>query len=75
MGFVDIVERMRSDWNRRAKEDAYFYAAFAKRQQSDEEFFASASDTIPTLKKEFFRLPAAPAEQRRASRSGADRAG
>jgi SAM-dependent methyltransferase len=58
MGVVDIVERMRSDWNRRAKEDAYFYAAFARRQQSDEEFFASASDTIPTLEKELFRLPA-----------------
>ena len=70
MGFVDIVERMRSDWNRRAKEDAYFYAAFAKRQQSDEEFFASASDTIPTLEKEFFRLPAASREERRALEIG-----
>ncbi|HLX45295.1 MAG TPA: class I SAM-dependent methyltransferase [Bryobacteraceae bacterium] len=64
MGFVDIVERMRSDWNRRAKEDAYFYAAFARRQQSDQEFFASAADTIPTLEKELFRLPASPSGRR-----------
>jgi SAM-dependent methyltransferase len=64
MGFVDIVERMRSDWNRRAKEDAYFYAAFARRQQSDQEFFASAADTIPTLEKELFRLSASPSGRR-----------
>jgi SAM-dependent methyltransferase len=64
MGLVDIVERMRSDWNRRAKEDAYFYAAFARRQQSDEEFFASAADTIPTLEKELFRLPASTTARR-----------
>jgi SAM-dependent methyltransferase len=68
MGVVDIVERMRSDWNRRAKEDAYFYAAFARRQQSDEEFFASAADTIPTLEKELPRL--APAAARRALEIG-----
>jgi SAM-dependent methyltransferase len=61
---------MRADWNRRAKEDAYFYAAFARRQQSDGEFFASAADTIPTLEKELFRLPASPVEARRALEIG-----
>src|SRR5271170_6266165 len=70
MGFVDIVERMRSDWNRRAKEDAYFYAAFARRRQTDQEFFASAADTIPTLEKELSRLPESPVSERRALEIG-----
>src|SRR5271170_2850624 len=70
MEFVDIVERMRSDWNRRAREDANFYAAFARRQQTDEEFFASAADTIPTLEKELPRLPATSIAARRALEIG-----
>src|SRR5271170_237865 len=70
MEFVDIIERMRSDWNRRAREDANFYAAFARRRQSDQEFFASASDTIPTLEKELPRLPPASIAARRALEIG-----
>ena len=61
---------MRSDWNRRAREDANFYAAFARRQQTDEEFFASAADTIPTLEKELPRLPATSIAARRALEIG-----
>jgi len=48
---------MRAEWNARARQDARFYAAFARRNQTDEEFIASAADTLPTLEKEFRRLP------------------
>jgi len=32
---ADVVNAMREDWNRRAKEDAYYYVAFAQRNQED----------------------------------------
>ena len=39
----DVLERMRADWNERAGEDANYYVAFGRREQDDEEFFATAS--------------------------------
>ncbi len=65
---MTIIERMRRDWDRRAREDAYFYAGFARRRQSDAEFFASAPDTIRTLEAELSRL--APSPERRALEIG-----
>ena len=53
---MNVIERMRRDWDRRAREDAYFYAGFARRKQSDAEFFASAADTVRTLEGELARL-------------------
>ncbi len=50
---------MRAEWNARARKDAYFYAAFARRNQTDAEFVASAADILPTLEKEFVRLATA----------------
>ncbi len=38
-----VLERMRADWNKRAGEDAYYYVAFGRREQDDEEFFATGS--------------------------------
>ena len=67
---MDVVERMRSDWNRRAREDAYFYVAFARQNQSDEDFFASAAETLPTLERELSRLPQQRAEERSALEIG-----
>src|SRR5437016_918286 len=41
-----VLEQMRSDWNERAGEDAYYYVAFGRREQDDEEFFSTAADIV-----------------------------
>jgi SAM-dependent methyltransferase len=58
MDDADVLDRMRSDWNERASEDAYYYVAFGRREQADDEFFATGSDLVRTLEAEFKRLPA-----------------
>ena len=70
IGNVTLIERMREDWNRRAREDAYYYAAFGRRNQDEREFFASAAEVVETLARELVRLPAAPARSRRALEIG-----
>jgi SAM-dependent methyltransferase len=57
---------MRADWNRRAKEDANFYVAFGRRDQSEAEFANSAEVITPAILRELVRLPPAPARDRRA---------
>ena len=44
-----VLERMRSDWNQRAGEDAYYYVAFGRRDQDEEEFFSTATDIVQGL--------------------------
>ena len=34
----NVVEKMREDWNARAREDANYYVAFGRRDQEDDEF-------------------------------------
>lgn len=51
-----VLERMRSDWNDRAGEDAYYYVAFGRREQDDEEFFATANDVVKGLELDLKRL-------------------
>jgi SAM-dependent methyltransferase len=41
-----VLERMRADWNQRADEDANYYVAFGRREQDDEEFFATGADIV-----------------------------
>jgi SAM-dependent methyltransferase len=41
-----VLDRMRADWNQRASEDAYYYVAFGRREQDDEEFFSTAADIV-----------------------------
>ncbi len=53
-----VLERMRSDWNERAGEDAYYYVAFGRREQEDEEFFATANDLVKGLELDLKRLRA-----------------
>jgi SAM-dependent methyltransferase len=53
-----VLARMRADWNQRAEEDAYYYVAFGRREQQDDEFFATGSDTMKTLETDFRRLRA-----------------
>jgi SAM-dependent methyltransferase len=48
---------MRSDWDRRAREDARYYAAFGRREQEEEEFQQSAGDVVRNLDRELRRLP------------------
>ena len=48
---------MRDDWNARAREDAGYYVAFGRRQQSDADFLATATDVVNTLESELRRVP------------------
>lgn len=52
----DVHERMRADWNARAEEDARYYVAFGARGQSQEEFFATASQVVRSLETEARRF-------------------
>jgi SAM-dependent methyltransferase len=58
MDDLKVLERMRSDWNERAGEDAYYYVAFGRREQDDEEFFATANDLVQGLELDLKRLRA-----------------
>jgi SAM-dependent methyltransferase len=53
----ETEKRMRSEWNERAREDAHYYVAFGRRDQDDEEFFATAKDLVGELAAELKRLP------------------
>ena len=48
---------MRDDWDQRAREDAQYYVAFGRKQQSADEFFASAADVLRTLREDLRRFP------------------
>jgi SAM-dependent methyltransferase len=52
-----VLERMRADWNARAGEDAYYYVAFGRREQDDDEFFSTGSDMVKSLELDLKRLP------------------
>jgi SAM-dependent methyltransferase len=51
-----VLERMRSDWNQRAGEDANYYVAFGRRDQDLEEFFSSAAEIVGSFELELKRL-------------------
>jgi ubiquinone/menaquinone biosynthesis C-methylase UbiE len=57
MSEPELLDRMRSDWNARAREDVRYYVACGRRGQNDQEFFASASDIVHGLEEELKRLP------------------
>jgi ubiquinone/menaquinone biosynthesis C-methylase UbiE len=66
-----IRERMRADWNERAREDANYYVAFGRRDQDDNEFLSTAADVIRDLEGELKRLPSdVPVSTRRALEIG-----
>ena len=48
---------MRAEWNQRAREDAHYFVAFGRRDQDDEEFFATGADLVRELEGELKRLP------------------
>jgi len=53
----NILARMRGDWNQRATEDANYYVAFGRRQQDEQEFYATASDVVRDLEHDLKRFP------------------
>lgn len=52
----EVLERMRADWNQRAGEDANYYVAFGRRQQDEQEFFATGADVVKGLTAELKRF-------------------
>ena len=52
-----VSERMRGDWNERAKEDAHYYVAFGARDQDEEAFLATAADVLRLIEAELKRFP------------------
>jgi SAM-dependent methyltransferase len=53
-----VSDRMRADWNQRARDDAHFYVAFGGRDQTEEEFLATAADVLRSIEGQLKRLPA-----------------
>jgi SAM-dependent methyltransferase len=53
-----IDEVMQAEWNRRAREDANYYVAFGRRDQDEDEFFATASEMATSFVNELKRLSA-----------------
>lgn len=66
----DVLEKMRADWNARAREDAHYYVAFGRRGQPEEEFLATAREIAASLEAELRRLPPANPRSRRALEIG-----
>ena len=54
-----VSSRMREDWDARAREDANYYVAFGRREQTEDEFFATAKEIATSLEWELKRLPPA----------------
>ena len=53
----NVLDRMRADWNERAGEDANYYVAFGRREQVEEEFFATAAALVRDLEADLPRCP------------------
>jgi len=66
----EVALKMQADWNARAQEDAFYYVAFGRRNQTDDEFLATASDQVHGFELELRRLPQARPRQRRALEIG-----
>jgi ubiquinone/menaquinone biosynthesis C-methylase UbiE len=52
----NISDRMRADWNQRAREDAYYYVAFGRRDQNEEEFHETAAEVVASVEWEMKHL-------------------
>lgn len=56
-GAEATIREMRSDWNQRARENAFYYTGFAGWEQSLETFMASGLPHVRTIETEISRLP------------------
>ena len=54
---AEVSQQMREDWDRRAREDARYYVAFGRREQTAEEFFATATEVLHAIRFELRRFP------------------
>lgn len=52
-----VHAQMREEWNERAREDAHYYVAFGRRDQDNEEFFATGAGLVKEMASELKRLP------------------
>src|SRR5467141_1856375 len=66
----DLPQQMRAEWNERALEDPYYYVAFGRRGQEDDELFATAADVVHALEAELKRFPPGDRRARRALEIG-----
>lgn len=65
-----VSNRMREDWNARALEDAHYYVAFGRREQSEEEFLDTAREVVAGVEWELKRLGRGNPRARRALEIG-----
>src|SRR5215472_12828916 len=71
MSDPNISERMREEWNQRAREDAHFYVAFGARDQDEAAFAETVANVLPRIEDELKRFPKEPgAPSRRALEIG-----
>jgi SAM-dependent methyltransferase len=66
----DVSNKMREDWNARAREDAHYYVAFGRREQSEDEFLATAREVVAGVEWELKRLGKGNPRARRALEIG-----
>ncbi len=67
---VDVSAQMREDWNTRALEDAHYYVAFGRKEQSEDEFLATAAEVVAGVEWELKRLGRGNSRARRALEIG-----
>jgi SAM-dependent methyltransferase len=61
-----LIERMRADWNQRAREDARFYIACGRRTEAEDDFAAGGTDVVRRIRRDLAWLPVSrPLAQRR----------
>ncbi len=53
---ASIEQKMRDDWNEKARSDAHYYVAFGRRRQSKAEFLSTADLLLPALQSTFCRI-------------------
>lgn len=54
---ANVSERMRAEWNQRAREDAHFYVAFGGRDQDEAAFAETVANVLPRIEDELKRFP------------------
>ena len=52
-----VSQRMRDDWNERAREDAHYYVAFGSKEQDQEGFESTAAEVVGAIEWELKRFP------------------